>query len=76
MNGPRNIVLRDAQGSVAQISTYDVRQSNGVIDVVGLAFGWGLDHALGHRGLGDEVAGISPRHRAHVRVSTACLRPR
>ncbi|HEU4629950.1 MAG TPA: fasciclin domain-containing protein [Gemmatimonadaceae bacterium] len=34
MNGPRNIVLRDAQGNVAQISTYDVRQSNGVIHVV------------------------------------------
>lgn len=34
LNGPRNIVLRDAGGNVAQISTYDVRQSNGVIHVV------------------------------------------
>jgi uncharacterized surface protein with fasciclin (FAS1) repeats len=34
MNGPRNIVLHDASGNVAQISTYDVRQSNGVIHVV------------------------------------------
>ena len=34
MNGPRNIVLRDAKGNVAEISTYDVRQSNGVIHVV------------------------------------------
>ncbi|HEY0780337.1 MAG TPA: fasciclin domain-containing protein [Gemmatirosa sp.] len=34
MNGPRNIVLKDAQGNVAEISTYDVRQSNGVIHVV------------------------------------------
>lgn len=34
MNGPRNIVVRDAKGNVANISTYDVRQSNGVIHVV------------------------------------------
>ncbi len=34
MNGPRNVVLKDAQGNVAEISTYDVRQSNGVIHVV------------------------------------------
>lgn len=34
MNGPRNIVLRDEKGNVAEISTYDVRQSNGVIHVV------------------------------------------
>ena len=34
MNGPRNIVVKDAQGNVANISTYDVRQSNGVIHVV------------------------------------------
>jgi uncharacterized surface protein with fasciclin (FAS1) repeats len=34
MNGPRNIVLRDAKGNVADISTYDVYQSNGVIQVV------------------------------------------
>ena len=31
MNGPRNIVIKDAKGGVANISTYDVRQSNGVI---------------------------------------------
>ncbi|GLC25118.1 fasciclin domain-containing protein [Roseisolibacter agri] len=34
MNGPRNIVVRDAKGGVANIPTYDVRQSNGVIHVV------------------------------------------
>jgi uncharacterized surface protein with fasciclin (FAS1) repeats len=34
MNGDRNIVVRDAKGGVANISTYDVRQSNGVIQVV------------------------------------------
>ena len=34
MNGPRNVVLKDAQGNVAEISTYDVRQSNGVIHVI------------------------------------------
>ena len=34
MNGPRNIVVRDAQGNVANVTTYDVRQSNGVIHVV------------------------------------------
>ena len=34
MNGPRNIVVRDAQGNVATIGTYDVRQSNGVIHVI------------------------------------------
>ena len=34
MNGPRNIVVRDAKGNVADITTYDVRQSNGVIHVV------------------------------------------
>jgi len=34
MNGPRNIVLRDAKGDIADISTYDVYQSNGVIQVV------------------------------------------
>jgi uncharacterized surface protein with fasciclin (FAS1) repeats len=33
-NGPRNIVLIDAKGNVAQISTYDVYQSNGVINVI------------------------------------------
>jgi uncharacterized surface protein with fasciclin (FAS1) repeats len=34
MNGDRNVVVRDAKGSVAAISTYDVMQSNGVIHVV------------------------------------------
>jgi uncharacterized surface protein with fasciclin (FAS1) repeats len=34
MNGPRNIVVKDAKGNVANISVYDVRQSNGVIHVI------------------------------------------
>ena len=34
MNGPRNVVVRDAAGNVASVSTYDVRQSNGVIHVI------------------------------------------
>lgn len=34
MNGPRNVVLQDAKGNVASISTYDVYQSNGVIHVI------------------------------------------
>jgi len=34
MNGPKNIVLKDAKGNVADITTYDVYQSNGVIQVV------------------------------------------
>ena len=34
MNGPHNITLTDATGAVAQISTYDVYQSNGVIQVI------------------------------------------
>lgn len=34
MNGDRNLVVRDAKGGVAAISTYDVVQSNGVIHVV------------------------------------------
>jgi uncharacterized surface protein with fasciclin (FAS1) repeats len=34
MNGDRNIVARDAKGDIANISTYDVRQSNGVIQVI------------------------------------------
>jgi len=34
MNGDKNIVVRDAKGNVAAISTYDVIQSNGVIHVV------------------------------------------
>lgn len=34
MNGPRNIVLKDIKGNVANISTYDVYQSNGVIHII------------------------------------------
>jgi uncharacterized surface protein with fasciclin (FAS1) repeats len=34
MNGDRNIIVRDRKGDVADISTYDVFQSNGVIHVV------------------------------------------
>jgi uncharacterized surface protein with fasciclin (FAS1) repeats len=33
-NGPSNLVVEDAHGGVATISTYDVYQSNGVIHVV------------------------------------------
>jgi uncharacterized surface protein with fasciclin (FAS1) repeats len=33
-NGPRNIMLRDDQGNTANISIYDVLQSNGIIHVV------------------------------------------
>ncbi|MFP2505248.1 MULTISPECIES: fasciclin domain-containing protein [Buttiauxella] len=33
-NGPHNIQLKDAQGNIANISTYDVNQKNGVIDVI------------------------------------------
>jgi uncharacterized surface protein with fasciclin (FAS1) repeats len=34
MNGEHNIVLKDAKGNLANISTYDVMQSNGVIHVI------------------------------------------
>lgn len=34
MNGPRNIAVKDEGGHIANISTYDVRQSNGVIHVI------------------------------------------
>lgn len=34
MNGDRNIVLEDDKGNIAHISTYDVYQSNGVIQVI------------------------------------------
>lgn len=34
LNGPLNVVLKDEKGAIANISTYDVRQSNGVIHVV------------------------------------------
>ncbi len=33
-NGPSNLVVEDAQGGIATISTYDVYQSNGVIHVI------------------------------------------
>lgn len=33
-NGPHNIQLKDEKGNVASISTYDVQQKNGVIDVI------------------------------------------
>ena len=33
-NGPMNVVLVDAAGNTANISTYDVKQSNGVIHVI------------------------------------------
>ncbi len=34
MNGDESIVLKDEKGNVANISTYNVRQSNGVIQVI------------------------------------------
>lgn len=34
MNGPKNITVSDESGNTANISTYDVYQSNGVIQVV------------------------------------------
>jgi uncharacterized surface protein with fasciclin (FAS1) repeats len=34
MNGPHNIDIVDAKGDVAHITTYDVNQSNGVIQVI------------------------------------------
>ncbi len=34
MNGPHNVVVEDAKGNVANIVTYDVTQSNGVIHVI------------------------------------------
>ncbi|MBL7774681.1 MAG: fasciclin domain-containing protein [Saprospiraceae bacterium] len=34
MNGPRNIVVRDENGNTANITTYDVYQSNGVIQSI------------------------------------------
>ncbi|MEQ8809258.1 MAG: fasciclin domain-containing protein [Imperialibacter sp.] len=34
LNGPMNIVMKDESGNVATISTYDVYQSNGVINVI------------------------------------------
>lgn len=34
MNGPRNITVKDESGNTANITTYDVMQSNGVIHVL------------------------------------------
>lgn len=34
MNGPKNVILKDEKGNVANITTYDVYQSNGVIHVI------------------------------------------
>ena len=34
MNGPHNILIKDEKGDIADISTYDVIQSNGVIQVI------------------------------------------
>jgi uncharacterized surface protein with fasciclin (FAS1) repeats len=34
LNGENNIILQDENGSIANISTYDVHQSNGVIHVI------------------------------------------
>jgi len=34
MNGPMNVIVEDANGNIAHISTYDVMQSNGVIHVI------------------------------------------
>ena len=34
MNGDKNVVVKDELGNVADISIYDVRQSNGVIHVI------------------------------------------
>ncbi|GAA5039719.1 fasciclin [Marivirga lumbricoides] len=34
MNGPHNIIVMDSKGGVANITTYDVYQSNGVIHVI------------------------------------------
>ncbi|MGH8814439.1 MAG: fasciclin domain-containing protein, partial [Advenella sp.] len=34
MNGPQNIQIKDETGAMANISTYDVMQSNGIIDVI------------------------------------------
>ena len=34
MNGPHNIDVTDVKGDTAQITTYDVNQSNGVIQVI------------------------------------------
>ena len=34
MNGSQNIVMKDEKGNVADITIYDVKQSNGVIQVV------------------------------------------
>jgi uncharacterized surface protein with fasciclin (FAS1) repeats len=33
-NGPKNVVIKDEKGNIANISTYDVMQSNGIIHVI------------------------------------------
>lgn len=34
MNGGRNVILKDESGNIANVSTYDVFQSNGVVHVI------------------------------------------
>jgi uncharacterized surface protein with fasciclin (FAS1) repeats len=34
MNGPNNLLIKDAKGNTANVVTYDVEQSNGVIHVI------------------------------------------
>ena len=34
MNGPKNVILQDEKGNIANITTYDVYQSNGIIHVI------------------------------------------
>src|SRR5882762_257051 len=48
MNGPTNIVILDAQGNVADIAIYDVRDKNGIVHVV--------DRALEPGGLTRQMA--------------------
>lgn len=33
-NGPHNIQVKDTKGNIANITTYDVMQKNGVINVI------------------------------------------
>lgn len=48
MNGPTNIVILDARGSIADIAIYDVRDRNGIVHVV--------DRALEPGGMTRQVA--------------------
>ena len=48
MNGPTNIVILDAQGNIADIAIYDVRDKNGIVHVV--------DRALEPGGLTRQMA--------------------